>query len=196
MDSVSTVEEAHRQTAGMDSILEKGGFKVKGWLIGGLSIPDPSEDLESVAVLGVWWHPTEDFLHFKVRLNFSPKRRGIRTGPDITIRELRDITPDLLTRRRLLEQVMGLFDPLGLLSPFLLKAKVYLRETLVEKLGWDDSISSTMASKWIEFFTHLFSLENLKFPRCLTPTTAVGNPGLVILSDGFEVAYGCAAYIR
>ena len=196
VDSVPTVEEASSQTSGMDAILEKGGFKVKGWLIGGLPVDsDSCENSESVSVLGVWWHPTRDIIHFKVKLNFSTKCRGVRTGPDVTVDQLGDITT-LLTRRRLLEQVMGLFDPLGLLSPFLLKAKVFLRETWVEKLGWDDPISSIMANKWIEFFTNLFTLETLQFPRCLTPTAAVGDPELILLSDGSEVAYGCAAYVR
>ena len=196
VDSVPTVEEASSQTSGMDAILEKGGFKVKGWLIGGLPVDsDSCENSESVSVLGVWWHPTRDIIHFRVKLNFSTKCRGVRTGPDVTVDQLGDITT-LLTRRRLLEQVMGLFDPLGLLSPFLLKAKVFLRETWVEKLGWDDPISSIMANKWIEFFTNLFTLETLQFPRCLTPTAAVGDPELILLSDGSEVAYGCAAYVR
>ena len=133
---------------------------------------------------------------FKVQINLSSKRRGLRRVPDITAEQVGDIAPSQLTRRRLLEQVMSIFDPLGLLSPFLLQAKLYLRETWIEKLGWDDAVSSDMVAKWITFFSQLFLIESLKFPRCMTPVEAIGNPELIILSDGSETAYGCAAYIR
>ena len=46
------------------------------------------------------------------------------------------------------------------------------------------------------FFIELADIQNLSFPRCLKPQNSVGDPQLIILSDGSEVAFGCAAYIR
>ena len=34
-------------------------------------------------VLGVEWNPLTDSFQFRVRLNFSPRKRKQRTGPDI-----------------------------------------------------------------------------------------------------------------
>ena len=53
-----------------------------------------------------------------------------------------------------------------------------------------------MHSKWIQFFTSLFQIQSLKYPRCLQPADAKGLPWLVILSDGSDLAYGFSAYIR
>ena len=39
-------------------------------------------------------------------------------------------------------------------------------------------------------------MNSIKFERCLKPPNAVGDPSLVIFSDGSESAYGASAYVR
>ena len=39
-------------------------------------------------MLGVAWNPKTDSFHFSVRINFSPKRKKIRTGPDLNINQI------------------------------------------------------------------------------------------------------------
>ena len=82
----------------------------------------------SVRVLGLAWDPEKDFILYEVTLNFSKKRRGVRTGPDLNVTDLPKALPEFLTKRTVLEQVMKIYDPLGLVCPFTLLAKVYLRE--------------------------------------------------------------------
>ena len=42
----------------------------------------------------------------------------------------------------------------------------------------------------------MMDIQNLSFPRCLRPTNSIGNPDLVIFSDGSESAYAAVAYAR
>ena len=151
---------------------------------------------ENLRVLGVGWRPKEDVIVFEVVLNFSKKRRGVRTGPNLMLTDLPQALPDILTKQIVLQQVMKIYDPLGLVSPFTLIGKIYLRETWARNLGWDDQLPVDLRAKWIKFFISLFELEKLNLPRCLRPPNAVGDPWLVILSDGTDVAYGFVAYIR
>ena len=65
---------------------------------------------------------------YEVVLNFSTKKRGIRTGPNLKVDNLAASLPDVLTKRTVLEQVMKIYDPLGLVCLFTLWGKVYLRE--------------------------------------------------------------------
>ena len=120
----------------------------------------------------------------------------MRTGPDLKPIDLPKALPEILTKRTVLEQVMKIYDPLGLVCPFTLLAKLYLREVWSRKLDWDTPLPTDLTTKWIRFFTTLFRLEQLRFPRCLRPEDAIGRPWLVILSDGSDLAYGYAAYIR
>jgi hypothetical protein len=151
---------------------------------------------ENLRVLGLGWIPKNDSIIYEVTLNFSRKKRGVRTGPNLVEADLPNALPNFLTRRVVLEQVMKIYDPLGLISPFTLVAKIYLRETWARKLGWDDPLPTDLCSKWSHFFTSLFKLQHLCLERCLRPSEAIGLPWLIILSDGSDLAYGFAAYVR
>ena len=131
--SLSSISSALSLADGIEKILKRGGFTVKSWIIGGVNIPNPEVKVQRV--LGILWYLAEDSISFQVALNFSKKRRGVRVGPNILPSEVDSSLPSTLTRRSVLEQVMGIFDPLGLLSPFLLSANIYLRETWSNQLG-------------------------------------------------------------
>lgn len=210
--------EALKVAQEVESMLRKGGFHVKFWQFSGESftretnelnelhiikdsqhedIPILNSDVNNHArVLGVAWKPLKDTLIYKVSLNFSRKRKGIHIGPDLHAEDIPKMVPSSLTRRMVLSQVMRIYDPLGFLCPFTLKAKIYLRETWALKLGWDEALPGYMYQRWTQFFSQMYEIEQLSYPRCLHPQKTVGDPWLVILSDGSDVAYGFAAYIR
>ena len=51
----------------------------------------------------------------------------------------------------ILSQVNGIYDPLGLVGPFKVRAKIMLRKLLVDnpqKLGWDDNIPPENIKEW------------------------------------------------
>lgn len=194
IDSVESLECARDLAQGTDSILGKGGFKVKGWSFGGKGVPDASAEAQKV--LGVSWVASNDILVVEARLNFSPKRRDIRTEPDLTKDQVPESLPQQFTRRTVLQQVMSVFDPYGFLAPFLLNAKVFLRDTWTLQLKWDDPLPLSLDKKWRVFFTELMQVNSLHYDRCVTPVDAAGDPQLILLSDGSEQAYGCSAYIR
>ena len=179
-----------------EEILSRGEFKVKEWFFGGTNVPDKYSPEKLKQVLGVFYDMRKDVILFPAKLNFSPKRRNVPTGPNLTLEDVPQGIPLDLTRRIVLQQVMAIYDPLGLLSPVVLQAKLLLRETWQLKLGWDEVLTPSMCSDWRKFFMSLFDASHIEFSRCLTPENAVGKPSLIILSDGSEVAYGCAAYVR
>ncbi len=81
--------------------------------------------IPSHKVLGLRWDPKTDSFLFDVRINFSPKKRKVRTGPDLCIDQIPEEMPLALTKRMILSQVNGIYDPLGLATPF--TAQVLLR---------------------------------------------------------------------
>lgn len=52
------------------------------------------------------------------------------------------------TKRLLLRCVMTLFDPLGLLSPFLIHCKVLFQDIWREGAEWDEQVSADVFAKW------------------------------------------------
>ena len=177
-------------------ILSKGSFKVKGWSFGGRGVPEQDLCEKDKQVLGTFYSAKRDVIFFPTKLNFSKKRRNVPTGPNLRKEDLPEGIPNDLTRRIVLASVMAIYDPLGLLSPLVLKAKLLLRSTWQLKLEWDEPLCAAMVAEWKRFFADLFEAEEIPFERCLTPEGAVGKPSLILMSDGSEEAYGCVAYIR
>lgn len=204
VDSFPSHESAMVTAEGTNVVLQNAGFKVKCWLFSGEpdkriqleDLPPPDAKPVSTQVLGVHWNSSTDVITFSTNLNFSPKKKGVYTKPDLTETEFTRQMPEILTRRIVLEQTMKIYDPLGILCPFTMRAKQLLRETWTFKLDWDDQLPQLMREQWIKFFRELFKLSKLEYPRCLRPENAVGQPQLIILSDGSAAAYGFSAYAR
>ena len=144
-------------TKHIDFVLQKGNFHIKGWTLSGC-VEDAKEKLlipeEWEKVLSLLWIPSTDQFMFNVKINFSKKYKGVHAEPDITPQNMSNKLPNVLTERMILSQVLGIFDPLGLISPFVIKAKIYLRKlwALEPKLDWDDNLPQALYSEWAEFF--------------------------------------------
>eukprot|EP00794_Sanderia_malayensis_P021204 gene21204-23286_t len=154
---------------------------------------------DSHKVLGVGWDPTTDSFVFNVGVNFSPKRRKLRTGPDLTIDQIPLEMPLALTKRMILSQVNGIYDPLGLATAVTARAKILLRKlcgTSMKNLDWDRPIPDEFRFEWVNFFRQLLELKDVTFKRCIKPSGVTGEPVLVLFSDGSEDMFGTCAYLR
>ena len=62
---------------------------------------------------------------------------------------------NILTRRQILSCVNGLYDPCGLISPFIVRANILLRKLWAKelKLEWDDPIPTKYYFDWNKFFS-------------------------------------------
>ena len=148
-------------------------------------------------ILGMKWNSKLDVFKFDVHLNFSPKHRKVRTGPDLVVTHISTYMP--LTKRMILSQINGIYDPLGLVGPFTVRAKILMRQLWngsAKALGWDDTIPELHQNEWIAFFRDLFEVEVISFARGIKPVDNVGNPSLVLFSDGSNDAFGACAYAR
>ena len=144
------------------------------------------------------WHPITDRFKFKVCLNLYPKRRKVKLGPFLTREQLRIVKLSALTKRSLLLQISGTYNPLGILVPFTMRAKVmmqYLWKNETKSIGWDDPLPEQVAAEWILFFQDMFIVEEISFKRCIRPKGAIGDSMLIIFSDASDLAYGACAYL-
>ena len=198
---VETREKIEKHKQNITDILAKGGFKIKGFVTTG------DQSCEALAllgtsemghVLGICWDPTKDEFSVKARINISKKYKGERTEPDYSYEQIPQIIEIKLTRRILLGIVNSCYDPLGLLSPITIQLKIELRRLYNKELnlGWDDPVPRHLKANWIKILQLLKSAEKIRFPRCIRPKTATGDPELIMCNDGSVEAMCCTAHIR
>ena len=89
-------------------------------------------------VLGMPWDVKEDEFFYTVRINLSPKYKKVHTDSNLMCRYYKFTS--IITRRMIFRQVASVFYLLGLVQPFILTAKLLLREMLMnsEGKGWDE----------------------------------------------------------
>ncbi|XP_071519126.1 uncharacterized protein [Panulirus ornatus] len=207
LHSCESAEEALERMKTTEEILKRGGFQMKQWVMSGSH--DMTEDSKIIAtevekVLGMIWEPKKDQFSYKVKINFSTKRKKFRTASDLTVEEIVQKIPKQQKKRMILSQVASLYDPSGLATPFTIRCKLLMRHLITrkqeckadEQLGWDEPIPDEMHVQWVDLFQDMYALEDLKFRRCIKPDNALGNPTLVIYTDASNIAYSTCAYIR
>lgn len=123
--------------------------------------------------LGVFWDANND--HIKYRYNNTSNSK--------------------LTKRTILSLICQIFDPLGLLGPIIIVAKLIIQELWKSKVGWDDEITSNLKGQWNSFYDNFSSISELKIPRCAVVSQYV-RIELHGFSDASVKAYGACIYLR
>jgi len=112
-----------------------------------------SDDTNPVKVLGLWWDTDSDMIFT------SPK-------PDATMFTM------MATKREILKWTSSIFDPLGLISPVTITAKLFLQNLWQQSINWDTQLSEQLTKTWYDIATNITQAAAIPFPRqCITVTT-------------------------
>ncbi|XP_065090777.1 uncharacterized protein LOC135711744 [Ochlerotatus camptorhynchus] len=194
-DSVDTIEEAVVLAKQVRYVHEQAGFQIRNWVSNSPAVlsalgEDTSsgpvvshQDKESPGerVLGVFWDLDLDVFAFSVTQRAEVKEY-LYEG-----------------KRIVLSCVMGLFDPLGLLSPFTIHGKVIIQHIWRNGCEWDQVIDEQSWCVWKQWTKLLPEVEALRIPRCYlgdAVSSSVESLELHVFTDTSEHAYGCVAYLR
>ncbi len=108
------------------------------------------------------------------------------------------------TRRKLLSTVARLFDPLGLLAPYVIVAKMILQEltqiqhseTLDYKERWDLPLPHPLLKMWESWYEQLVELPQVTNPRCVRLFSSEQMVlSLHVFCDASAKAYGACTYV-
>ncbi|XP_065094876.1 uncharacterized protein LOC135715620 [Ochlerotatus camptorhynchus] len=173
----------------LTSLMAKGGFPIRKWcsnqpeVLSGISEDQLGTDLtitfelnpdEKVKTLGITWEPKADKLRFLYNV-------GEEEGE--------------WTRRRILSAIAKLFDPLGLISPLVVTAKIIMLELALLQTGWDSPVPPQLQQKWTDFHRRLFKLAEFSIPRFSFIPDYV-DVQLHCFADASDLAYGACLYVR
>ncbi|XP_062710566.1 uncharacterized protein LOC134288752 [Aedes albopictus] len=190
LSGADSVNEAIKLRSDIEELMLKGGFPVRKWCSNSEELLDsvPEEDREklvpihdssanqAIKALGLMWDPRRDLFLFC--------QSADTTNPGAVV-----------TKRRVLSQIARLFDPLGLVAPVIVEAKMIMQCLWASKLGWDDTLDDELLQRWNTFRTSLDHITDLEIPRCVVDTE---REVLEIhgFADASKSAYGACVYIR
>ena len=135
IESVDLEGEMNQRMINIEKILELGGFQIKGWNKSSQKHEEEvsinlsaANESNTEKVLGMIWDPNTDKFSFKMKINFAKKSRNAHEEPDLTKDDIPWKIPAKLTKRIVLSQINSIYDPIGLLSPFTVRAKILMRK--------------------------------------------------------------------
>lgn len=189
LKAVDGQKEAMELVQQLPVLLAHGGFRLTKWVC---------NDPEVLALV-----PEEDRASTvaDLDLDHSPVERVLGIKWDVCTDQFwfESVKKDKpLTRRGILSVVSSLYDPLGLVAPLTLPAKLLLQDLCREKHGWDDQIGEHRITQWQDWLSELDRISELRVARCLVPVD-MGKPVDIQLhhfSDASMTGYGSVAYLR
>jgi len=161
------------------------------------SIPEQNRNPNiKIKVLGVLWDSESDKLMFGIKFNDEDKSKKEHQD---TRSEVSD------TKRNFLEDSATIFDPLGLLSPFVMKIKLLFqkvwlaeeKETDKKKKGWDTKLPADIQKEWNGLKAEIPVLNTISIPRCFF-TMEQKKPvkiSIFAFGDASNKAYATCIYL-
>ena len=79
----------------------------------------------------------------------------------------------LATKREILKWTSSIFDPLGLISPVTITAKLFLQSLWQQNLNWDSQLNEDLSKTWFDIAVNITQATTMPFPRqCITMVTS------------------------
>ncbi|KRX14001.1 hypothetical protein T07_4244 [Trichinella nelsoni] len=154
--SVDENEEAIETVRQLMVLMKKGGFYLTKWVsnmkavLADLLTEDiMGKNTMTSKTLGIVWDSENDELAYSVLSEVDPWSRD--------------------TKRQLISVTAKLYDPLGHLSPYIIRAKILFQKLWQKGLNWDDELPSDLQKEWQTWKLELCDISDIRIPRCLIP---------------------------
>lgn len=189
LTGVNSSREAVELIKQLKKLLNDGGFEPHKWrsnckeILRELGSGEQIEESLAVAsdanetnikTLGLNWHPERDVFEFSIH----------------------SITRSSKTKREVLSAISRLFDPLGLISPILVRAKLIMQRTWAANLKWDDQLTDELQNAWIKYADDLKDINAIQVPRRIILSASANRFYLHAFCDASMKAYGACAYLQ
>ncbi|XP_062709246.1 uncharacterized protein LOC134288424 [Aedes albopictus] len=198
-DSANTPEEAAELAVQVRTIHARGGFEMRNWVSNSEEVLEKLGEpgatsprlLQSTSeakwerVLGMLWHPESDALTFSTELG-EQLLQYVSGGKRPT-------------KRIALRIIMSLFDPLGLLAPYLIHGRILIQDLWRSGVQWDEEMRDEEFEKWTHWVELLPGISELSIPRCYfgeADPLCHRTLQCHVFTDASEAGYGCAVYFR
>ena len=177
----NNVEEAVKLYHGAKTIFKEASMNLREWSSNSHQVNqiidfNDRASSDSVKVLGHNWNLENDSITLKRSTNI-----------------LESASP---TKRNVLKELASVFDPLGLVSPIVLKGKIFIQSLWDKHLEWDDVISKDELTTWQAIRSEFSKLSNYQINRCVAIKSSENvKTRLLCFCDASSRAYATTVYL-
>lgn len=180
LNSCETISEAIEIRNEITEILAEYGFNLRKWKASHEKILENVEESERETVLnfqstfktlGIAWQPSIDSFLFKSN---------------------QKVENTCWTKRTVLSEIAKMFDPLGLISPVIIKAKIIMQDLWRASIGWDQPIPTTIEKEWKKLYTSMSSQQPIVIKRWIEDSSKSQKVEIHAFCDASALAYACA----
>ena len=188
IDSVEDEEKGVELYQQLQDLWQIAGMQARKWVSNSkrvlASIPEEyraselviqNDDQPVTKALGIIWFSNEDTLAVST------------PSPTISLP---------ITKRKVLKKIAAVFDPLGLISPVVIRGKILLQVLWSRGYDWDDDVQDEVANEIQTWFQQWANISEVRIPRCIRDVPNVSSFKLITFVDASTSAYGAAVYGR
>lgn len=180
-----TKEEAIQKRDQVEAALKRGCLELRKWMSNCPDLlPDKTnssdnlylapEDKDQRKILGISWSSKNDC--FSVQLN--------------------KVDTSVITKRTILSNIARLYDPLGWLTPFIVRAKILLQSLWLTKCDWDDrDLPNQVIQEWHALCSEMEALTQITIPRYFGTIDVPVKTRFVGFSDASSRAFSAVLYV-
>ncbi|XP_055633544.1 uncharacterized protein LOC129773906 [Toxorhynchites rutilus septentrionalis] len=200
LDSVDTEKEAVQLVNEVKFVHSQAGFDIRNFCSNSVEVlarigetterqqvsMNLDKSPESERVLGLIWRPADDVFSF----DLSNMKEEIRE-----LVESRTVP----SKRQVLRTVMSLFDPLGLISHFVVHGKILMQQIWRTGTDWDELIVEELWDQWKQWCQYMQRLDEVRVPRCFfkgVNISALKEAEVHLFVDASELACAAVLYLR
>ncbi|XP_055527134.1 uncharacterized protein LOC129719757 [Wyeomyia smithii] len=157
LGGAQSISEALQLRAQLEELCKRGGFVLRKWTSNKLEVLQGlTQDQigtqssltvtpnEAIKALGIGWEPEADTLRFDSKID-QPNER--------------------LTKRSILSSISQLFDPLGLITPIVIRGKMLMQDLWLAQCDWDQQVPPSIQDRWNKYCTELPAIAEFRVNR-------------------------------
>jgi len=110
--------------------------------------------------------------------------------------EKQTVTTDKITKHDVVSEIFKIFDPLGLFSPVVIKAKRFMQGLTKDKFEYNEELPTQLQLEWKQFREDLKMLNDIKIPRHVFDGKIPVSKEIHTFVDASENAHAAAIYLR
>ena len=182
---VNSLEEAKLLYTEAQKLFNSASMNLREWASNSqlfmVFVPheDRVSELDHQRILGINWNAMTDELYVS--------------------RPLLQKLPCVQTKRKVLQIIASIFDPLGYFAPSILEAKFFMRQLWVDKCDWDTKLNKEQTKEWLQIAKNLETISQHCMPRYIginkMDCEAIKYT-LICFCDASAKAYSTAIYLR